>query len=72
MMNETTKPKANTEVAGHFKLFVMRDKLWVFLRRNHPESEILTKRLMFIRAILYPLDTFYWRYGERNGYSPPI
>lgn len=47
----------------------MRDKFWRFAVRNHPEGEILTWWLMTLRTILFPLDTFYWRYGSKNGYD---
>jgi len=48
----------------------MRNKLWKWATANHPEGVILTRWLIVVRAILYPLDTFYWIYGSRNGYSP--
>lgn len=47
----------------------MRNKIWKFAVRNHPEGVILTKLLMTIRAILYPLDFFYWRIGRSRGYQ---
>lgn len=48
---------------------VVRDRLWRFAVRNHPEGMVLTKPLKFVRAILYPLDTFYWRMRKARGYQ---
>ena len=48
----------------------MKDKLWELARRNHPIGKILPVWLKVIRWILYPLDTFYWSYGSKNGYNP--
>lgn len=48
----------------------MRNQLWKWATANHPEGMILTRWLMVVRAILYPLDTFYWHCCSRNGYNP--
>jgi hypothetical protein len=48
----------------------MRNKLWKWATAKHQEGMILPRWLLVIRAILSPLDTFYWLYGSRNGYNP--
>lgn len=48
----------------------MRNKIWKYAIKNYPEGVILTRWLMVVRAILFPLDTFCWRYGSRHGYNP--
>lgn len=47
----------------------MRDKLWKWATAKHPEGTILPRRLLVIRAILYPLDTLYWMMSESRGYQ---
>jgi len=47
----------------------MRDKLWQFARRNHPEGEILTRWLKVVRWVLYPLDTLFWKMSQTRGYN---
>ena len=47
----------------------MRDLLWSFASKNHPEGMILTKPLLALRAILYPLDFFYWKMSKAHGYQ---
>ncbi len=48
----------------------MRDQFWKLVTAKHPEGMILPRWLIVVRAILYPLDTFYWRYGSKHGYNP--
>ncbi len=48
----------------------MRNFIWEAARKHHPEGMMLPRRFRVLRAILYPLDTFYFLYGERNGYNP--
>ena len=48
----------------------MRDKLWKWATVKQPAGVILPRWLVVVRAILYPLDTFYWWYGRQNGYNP--
>ena len=48
----------------------MREQLWKWATAKRPEGMILTRWLLVVRAILYPLETFYWCYGSKNGYSP--
>ena len=47
----------------------MRNKLWRWFARNHPEATILSGRLLIIRSILYPVDTLYWRHSVLTGYQ---
>lgn len=47
----------------------MRNKLWLFAIRNHPEGKVLSCKLLFLRAILFPLDSFYWRMSKSRGYN---
>ena len=47
----------------------MRDLLWRFAVKNHPEGTILTKPLLALRALLYPLDYFYWKMSKTRGYQ---
>ena len=46
----------------------MRDQIWDWLRAKHPEGMLLTRWLLIVRAILYPLDFFYWRMSLNRGY----
>jgi hypothetical protein len=47
----------------------MRNKLWKLAVAHHPEGTILTRWLMVVRAILFPLDSFYWRMSRSRGYE---
>ena len=47
----------------------MRDKLWKLVTARHPEAMILPKWLLVIRAILYPLDFFFWKMSNSRGYQ---
>ena len=47
----------------------MRDRIWQFATRNYPKGQRLTKPLLAIRAILYPLDFLYWRITKAWGYQ---
>lgn len=47
----------------------MRDKLWWFLRSKYPLGMGLPRWLMFVGALLYPIEFFRrWRYTPR-GYD---
>ena len=46
----------------------MRDQLWKLAKAKHPEGMILPRWLLVIRAMLYPLDFFYWKMSESRGY----
>lgn len=46
----------------------MRDLIWRTALKGHPEGQILTPQLLVLRAILFPLDFFYWRISGTRGY----
>lgn len=46
----------------------MRNLIWRFALQNHPEGQILSLPLLVLRALLFPLDFFYWRMSEARGY----
>lgn len=48
----------------------MRKRLWYYLRRNVMIGTILPTWLLCVRAVLFPLDTFYWKMSEAMGYDP--
>ena len=50
-------------------LIKLREALWFWLLRNHPKCEILKRRHMIARWVLYPLDTFYWMMQRSRGYD---
>jgi hypothetical protein len=47
----------------------MRDALWYAACSKLSEGEILPWWAQAIRALLYPLDTFYWRMNRTSGYQ---
>ena len=47
----------------------MRNKIWNVVRSKVPEGMILPWWALAVRAILYPLDFFYWRMGQTRGYQ---
>lgn len=47
----------------------MRDSLWRYAIKNHPAGTILTGPLLALRAVLYPLDFFYWKMSKTRGYQ---
>lgn len=47
----------------------MRHKIWNFIRSNVPEGEILPWWALTMRAILYPLESFYWHMSQHAGYQ---
>lgn len=53
------------------KMFnTIRKKIWKFARRNHPEACVLTRQLICVRFVLYPIESLYWRLSDRIGYNP--
>ena len=38
----------------------MRERIWEWVLRNHPEGTYLERRHLIIRWLLFPLDTFYY------------
>ena len=47
----------------------MRNAIWDWLRSGVPEGSMLPWRALVARAVLYPLDTFYWRMSRTRGYQ---
>ena len=47
----------------------MRDRVWKFVTRKQPEGMLLPWWLLTVRAILYPLDFFYWKLSRTRGYQ---
>ena len=47
----------------------MRDTIWHLIRSNLPEGMILPWWALTIRAVLYPLNFFYWRMSREIGYQ---
>jgi len=46
----------------------MRNELWAWCRRRTPEGQILAGWQLAVRAVLFPLDFFYWRMSMTRGY----
>lgn len=46
----------------------MRNTIWRFVRSRLPEGMILPWWALTIRAVLFPLEFFYWRMRKRTGY----
>jgi len=47
----------------------MRKKLWRWVLRNHEEGTLLHKWQIFIRIVLFPLETFYYFMNKSHGYQ---
>jgi len=47
----------------------MRDKVWNAVRSKVPEGMILPWWALTVRAVLYPLDFFYWCMSKQTGYQ---
>ena len=47
----------------------MRNMIWSAVRSKVPEGMILPWWALTVRAVLYPLDFFYWRMSRRTGYQ---
>ncbi len=47
----------------------MRKKIWFFFIRNIPEGQLLPWWALTIRAILFPLDSLFWKISKRTGYQ---
>ena len=58
-----------TAVLCGFLEIDMRNKMWNVVRSKVPEGMILPWWALAVRAILYPLDFFYWRMGQTRGYQ---
>ena len=48
---------------------MMRGKLWRLARAKHPDRMILTRWLIVVRFLLYPVATIYFKMGETRGYQ---
>jgi len=46
-----------------------RQRLWEKAVKNHPQGQVLSRWLLVVRAVLFPLDTFYWRMSKTRGYD---
>ena len=47
----------------------MRNKIWNAVRSKVPEGMILPWWALAVRAVMYPLDFFYWRMSKATGYQ---
>ena len=47
----------------------MRGKIWKRVTKNQVEAAMLSRRLIIIKSILYPLEMFYLRMSKRHGYQ---
>jgi hypothetical protein len=47
----------------------MRYSIWKFACRSVPEGTILPNWLIALRAMLFPLDLFYWKMSKSRGYD---
>lgn len=47
----------------------MRTKLWFWLSRNHPPDKVLSKKLLFYKAILFPKESMLWWLQRDCGYD---
>ena len=47
----------------------MRDMVWNAVRSKVPEGMILPWWALAVRAVMYPLDFFYWRMSKATGYQ---
>lgn len=48
----------------------MRAAIWRWVRAKAPEAEIPPGWMVVVRAVLFPLDTLYWRMSRTRGYQP--
>ncbi len=49
----------------------MRHKIWIklMLWSKQPQGKVLPKWALCVRAVLFPLDFFYWRMNKISGYQ---
>lgn len=47
----------------------MRDMIWNAVRSRVPEGMILPWWALTVRAMLYPMDFFYWHMSQTTGYQ---
>jgi hypothetical protein len=47
----------------------MREQIWKFATAKQQEGMILPGWLIVIKAILFPLDFFFWKMNKTRGYQ---
>lgn len=47
----------------------IKNLLWQYARSNIPEGQILPRWALAVRAVLFPLQFFYWRMSGHIGYQ---
>jgi len=47
----------------------MRNFIWRWLTSRQEPGALLGRKMLIARAVLYPLDTFYWRMNRTRGYQ---
>lgn len=47
----------------------MREKIWCWVRSNIPEGAVVPPWMLIVRAVLFPLDFFYWHMNKTRGYQ---
>lgn len=47
----------------------MRAKIWDWVTKGLPEEMMLPRWAIVARAMLFPLDFFYWRMSRGRGYQ---
>ena len=47
----------------------MRNMIWNAVRSKVPEGTIIPWWALSVRAVLFPLDFFYWRMSKTTGYQ---
>lgn len=47
----------------------MRNTIWNAVRAKVQEGMMLPRWALLVRAILFPLDFFYWRMSQTRGYQ---
>lgn len=50
-------------------MMTIRQRIWLWLCRNRQEGTRLSRGLLVARALLFPLDFFYWRMEKTRGYD---
>lgn len=47
---------------------IMRDFIWKMIRPKVPPGVIMPKWAVIVRAVLYPMEFFYWKMSSNTGY----
>lgn len=45
----------------------MREAIWVWVLRGRQEGTLLPWWAMFLRVVLFPLETLYWALSKRRN-----